>query len=137
MLGGDPWSVMVSSVTLFVAEGALLLWFVIGLFAVCRWLAVRAGVWRVVRRLLGGSARGWGGVSVARLLVWQCVWLACASVLFKIVLYSTVRGSSRSLNGGDGFAFWYANGAEVVIVFCVLAGLGRWVRAGARREVES
>jgi hypothetical protein len=125
VVGGDPYSVAVSSVTLFLAESAFAWLFFLGAAVAVRTLA----------RSLGRVGRmNWPALtdaSLARFFAAQLVLVASWSVLFKIVLYSTVRGSSRALNGGYGPAFWYANGAEVVIIALVLAGLYKWMKRGA------
>jgi hypothetical protein len=124
VVAGDPYSVAVSSVTLFLAESAFAWMFFLGGAVAIRTLARASG--RVGRM-------NWPALtdaSLARFFAAEVVLVASWSVLFKIVLYTTVRGSSRSLNGGYGPAFWYANGAEAVIIALVLVGLYQWVKRG-------
>ncbi len=122
VVGTDPFALAVSTVTLFLGEAVLAWAFFLGLVVGLRSVARHFGV--QLR-----ACRSWAvtDAALARFFGGMVVLVAAWSVLFKIVLYAQDPAAHERLSSGA--AFWYANGAEVVLVFLVLVGLWRWMRA--------
>jgi hypothetical protein len=122
-----------SSVLLFLSEALLALAFFVGLL-----FFLRLGA-RWIRSVLFRRAyveyRGFVPSErfLVRWLFWQVVFVAVWSVLFKAVLYTTLRHSFARHLLSTGQSLGIAVPAEVLMMFVVLVGALVWVSRAVSR----
>lgn len=118
-----------TTLTLFGAEAMLLVLFLTG-----GWMLVRRWVEPVVRRAAeaAGVRVVATPVELARWCVWLVVFVAVWSVVFKAVLYTTLRHSTAHVLLSKGQSLGIAIPAEVLILLMVLVGAVYWVVKGVR-----
>jgi hypothetical protein len=129
---GDPVVLFFTSVTLYLSEAVLFWMFFTGLWVLCGKFASRWIASGPVTLSLGDDPANVAN-QLRRFAFFQIAFVAVWSILFKGVLYTTLRASTSHYLLAKGQSLGIAIPAECIILLLILWGVVKWwLRAAGR-----